>query len=53
MIGGNAEAFADELARDRRAVEVEIAGERRLVAVEDAALYRDALGTALPAGQLI
>jgi len=50
VIAGDAEAFARELARDRRALEIEIAGETRLVAVEDAALYRDALGASLPAG---
>jgi ATP-dependent helicase Lhr and Lhr-like helicase len=31
-------------------LEIEIAGERRLIAVEDAARYRDALGISLPAG---
>ena len=34
----------------RRIVEVRIAGESRLIAVEDAARVRDALGVALPAG---
>ena len=38
------------LVRERRAVEVKIAGESRVVAVEDAGRYRDALGVALPAG---
>jgi ATP-dependent helicase Lhr and Lhr-like helicase len=33
-----------------RAVELPIGGDRRLVAVEDAARYRDALGVKLPAG---
>ena len=36
--------------RQRRAVELRIAGETRYVAVEDAARYRDALGCALPVG---
>jgi ATP-dependent Lhr-like helicase len=40
--------FAEGLARENRVVELDVAGERRLVAVEDAALYRDALGVALP-----
>jgi ATP-dependent Lhr-like helicase len=34
----------------RRAIEVPIAGEPRLIAVEHAAQYRDALGTPLPQG---
>ncbi len=38
------------LVRRRRAVWLPIAGQTRLVAVEDAARYRDALGTPLPAG---
>ncbi|MEY4634289.1 MAG: hypothetical protein RJA55_87 [Acidobacteriota bacterium] len=39
-----------ELTATRRAVEVRIAGERRLIAVEDAARFRDAVGTPLPQG---
>ncbi|HEY0262921.1 MAG TPA: DEAD/DEAH box helicase [Granulicella sp.] len=38
------------LQRTRRVLEVSIAGERRWIAVEDAARYRDALKAALPAG---
>ena len=37
------------LARARRILQVEIAGEARLIAVEDAARYRDALGIQPPA----
>jgi ATP-dependent Lhr-like helicase len=48
--GQEVEVFARSLVTEKRAVEVEIAGERRLVAIEDAALYRDALGVALPKG---
>jgi ATP-dependent helicase Lhr and Lhr-like helicase len=40
----------DQLARARRAIWITIAGERRIVAVEDAARYRDALGVPLPPG---
>ncbi len=40
--------FAEALVGEKRAVEVRLAGERRLIAVEDAALYRDALAIALP-----
>src|SRR4029453_14489222 len=39
-----------ELGASRRAVEVRIAGEERLIAVEDAARYRDALGAPMPLG---
>src|SRR5216683_671216 len=47
------EAVADTVAklmRARRVLEVQIAGEKRLIAVEDAARYRDALGVPLPPG---
>ncbi|HEY0786366.1 MAG TPA: helicase-related protein, partial [Acidobacteriaceae bacterium] len=40
----------DRLLRARRLLEVRIAGEKRLIAVEDAARYRDALGLPLPPG---
>ena len=40
----------DRLVRARRAVWLGIGGEPRLVAVEDAARYRDALGVPLPQG---
>ena len=42
--------FAAELIRAKRAIEVGIAGETRLIAIEDAARYRDGLGAALPQG---
>ena len=45
-----APALLDALVVSRRAISVRIAGEKRWIAVEDAARYRDALGTALPAG---
>ena len=44
------ESFADELVRSRRAVEVRVAGEPRLIAVEDVGRYRDGLGVSPPAG---
>jgi ATP-dependent Lhr-like helicase len=47
---GVASAAVDELVKQRRALPVRIAGDARLVAVEDAARYRDALGTPLPPG---
>ncbi|UWZ86624.1 Lhr family helicase [Occallatibacter riparius] len=40
----------DRLLRARRVLELRIAGERRLIAAEDAARYRDALGVPLPPG---
>jgi len=43
-------AGLDQLLAERRAVEVGIAGDRRLIAAEDAALYRDALGAVPPQG---
>jgi ATP-dependent Lhr-like helicase len=43
-------ASARALVRQRRAVEVPITGQRRLIAVEDAARYRDAIGVPLPPG---
>jgi ATP-dependent Lhr-like helicase len=39
-----------KLMRARRVIEVQIATEKRLIAVEDAARYRDALGVPLPPG---
>jgi ATP-dependent Lhr-like helicase len=44
------DGWIEELSAARRIVAVRIAGEERLVAVEDAARYRDALGIALPHG---
>jgi ATP-dependent helicase Lhr and Lhr-like helicase len=41
---------AAQLLRERRAVEVRIAGRRRLIAAEDAGLYRDGAGVDVPAG---
>ena len=40
----------DRLIRSRRVLDVLIAGEKRLIAVEDAARFRDALGVPLPPG---
>ena len=44
------EAAVDDLVRSRRAIRVNIAGEPRYIAVEDAARYRDGLGVPLPVG---
>jgi ATP-dependent Lhr-like helicase len=43
-------ALVAKLVRAGRAIEVAVAGERRLIAIEDAGRYRDALGAGLPAG---
>ncbi|MGB6724507.1 MAG: DEAD/DEAH box helicase [Terracidiphilus sp.] len=43
-------AHVDRLIRARRLLELNIVGERRLIAAEDAARYRDALGMPLPPG---
>jgi ATP-dependent Lhr-like helicase len=40
----------DRLLRARRVLEIKIAGKKRLIAIEDAARYRDALGIPLPPG---
>jgi ATP-dependent Lhr-like helicase len=44
------EPLLDQLERSHRALRIRVRGETAWVAVEDAALYRDALGTALPPG---
>jgi ATP-dependent Lhr-like helicase len=46
----NTAAAVRDLERARRIVSVAVAGERRFVAVEDVARYRDALGAPLPPG---
>ena len=43
-------AHVDRLVRSRRLLELRIAGERRLIAAEDAARYRDGVGIPLPPG---
>lgn len=48
--GALAQAWLADLSRQRRAVEIPIAGERRWIAAEDAGLYRDALGSVPPPG---
>jgi len=42
--------LAEPLLAERRAVHVRVAGERRLIAAEDAGRYRDALGAMPPGG---
>jgi ATP-dependent Lhr-like helicase len=42
--------YVTTLVRARRVIEISVAGERRLIAVEDAGRYRDALGATLPPG---
>lgn len=47
---GDAEELVHELERSRRAIRLRVRERPVWVAVEDAGLYRDALGTALPQG---
>ncbi len=47
---GEVAESADRLIKARRVLEVGVAGERRLIAVEDAARFRDAVGVPLPPG---
>jgi ATP-dependent Lhr-like helicase len=49
-VGVDLEAVAAKLVRARRALEVQLLGEKRLIAIEDAAKFRDALGIPLPPG---
>ncbi|WP_437760522.1 Lhr family helicase [Sorangium sp. So ce1389] len=48
--GERAAAWIDELVRDRRAIEIQLGGERRLAAAEDAGRLRDAFGVVPPPG---
>ncbi|MGW9114307.1 ATP-dependent helicase [Microbacterium sp. NPDC055683] len=47
---GDAETHVAALVEARRAIRVQVGGEERIAAVEDAGRLRDALGTALPVG---
>ena len=49
-VEGELPEMLEELAQTRRAVVMRVGGELRWVAVEDAALYRDAFGCPVPAG---
>ena len=44
------QSMLSELSRVRRIIEIRVAGRPRFIAAEDAARYRDALGTVLPMG---
>jgi ATP-dependent Lhr-like helicase len=46
----DADAWLDQLGRERRAVRLRVGGEPRWIAAEDAGLYRDALGSVPPSG---
>ena len=48
--GLDAEAMLAALQRERRVARVRVAGEERLIAADDAGLYRDALGVPSPGG---
>ena len=49
-VGVDVEAAVAKLIRARRVLEVQLLGEKRLIAIEDAAKFRDALGIPLPPG---
>jgi ATP-dependent Lhr-like helicase len=49
-VGEFDEAHAAILEAERRAIRIRVAGEERLIAVEDAGRYRDALGVMPPSG---
>ena len=44
------ESWLKDLRSSRRALSIRVSGEERFIAIEDAARYRDALGSALPPG---
>jgi ATP-dependent helicase Lhr and Lhr-like helicase len=50
LVGLDPAAMLDELARERRAVRIRLAGEERWIAADDAGLYRDAFGVVPPSG---
>jgi ATP-dependent helicase Lhr and Lhr-like helicase len=50
LAGLDPAAMLDELARERRAVRIRLAGEERWIAADDAGLYRDAFGVVPPSG---
>ncbi len=47
---GEAAPWLEQLIHERRAIRLPVAGDSRVVAADDAGLYRDALGAAPPAG---
>ncbi|MGZ8763638.1 MAG: Lhr family ATP-dependent helicase, partial [Acidimicrobiia bacterium] len=47
---GHPDAWIEQLLSERRAISLQVAGEARVAAAEDAARFRDALGAALPSG---
>ena len=49
-VGIDVDATVDRLIRARRVLEIKALGEKRMIAVEDAAKFRDALGIPLPPG---
>jgi ATP-dependent Lhr-like helicase len=49
-VGIDVEAVVAKLIRARRVLEIQMLGEKRLIAIEDAAKFRDAFGVPLPSG---
>jgi len=50
IVGAHVDEWLEDLTRERRVVNVNVANETRLIAAEDAAKYRDALGSVMPQG---
>ncbi|MGH9617627.1 MAG: DEAD/DEAH box helicase, partial [Acidobacteriaceae bacterium] len=50
FVGVDMDAAIAKLVRARRVLEIQLLGEKRLIAIEDAAKFRDALGIPLPPG---
>ncbi|MEA2509026.1 MAG: ATP-dependent helicase Lhr and Lhr-like helicase [Actinomycetota bacterium] len=50
MDAAAAPGWLEQIASDRRALPVKLAGEERWISIEDAARFRDALGVSLPPG---
>ncbi|HET7700578.1 MAG TPA: crosslink repair DNA glycosylase YcaQ family protein, partial [Candidatus Limnocylindria bacterium] len=50
VAGAHVDEWLADLERERRVIRVPVGGETRLIAAEDAAKYRDALGVVLPQG---
>ncbi|TMB79376.1 MAG: DEAD/DEAH box helicase, partial [Chloroflexi bacterium] len=50
IAGAHVAEWLEDLTRERRVVSVNVANETRFIAAEDAAKYRDALGSVMPQG---
>jgi ATP-dependent Lhr-like helicase len=50
LVGGFGQVWIAQLVREKRSIEIGVAGEIRYIAADDAARYRDAFGCAIPVG---